>query len=106
MNCLTMIMKLVRKKNLMIFKRIYDVFKGDILIDDINIKDYNLFELRKKIGLVKQEEVLFKRGIYENILYGNLNASKDTIRILADLNKAYPFAENTLEKIETEQYER
>ena len=62
-----------------LIERFYDVFKGDILIDDINIKDYNLFELRKKIGLVKREEVLFKRGIYENILYGNLNASKDEV---------------------------
>ena len=42
---------------------------GEILIDDINIKDYNLYSLKKKIGLVSQEPVLFKRSVYENILY-------------------------------------
>ena len=61
--------------------RFYDVEegKGEILIDDVNIKDYNLYELRKKIGLVSQEPVLFKRSVYENILYGRLDASKDEV---------------------------
>jgi len=59
-----------------LIERFYDVKNGEILIDDINIKDYNLFELRKKIGLVNQEPILFKRSIYDNILYGRLNASK------------------------------
>jgi len=57
-----------------LIERFYDVNKGEILIDDINIKEINLYQLRKKIGLISQEPVLFKRGIYENILYGNLNA--------------------------------
>ena len=54
---------------LQLIERFYDVCQGEILIDDINIKDYNLYELRKKIGLVKQEEILLKRSLYENILY-------------------------------------
>ena len=60
-----------------LLSRFYDIEegKGEILIDDINIKDYNLYELRKKIGLVSQEPVLFKRSILENVRYGNLNAS-------------------------------
>ena len=62
-----------------LIERFYDVIKGEILIDDINIKDYNLFELRKKIGLVGQEPILFKRSIYENILYGKLNALKQEV---------------------------
>ena len=60
-------------------ERFYDVNKGEILIDGINIKDYNLFELRKKIGLVCQEPVLFKRSIYENILYGKLGSNDEEI---------------------------
>ena len=59
--------------------RFYEIYKGSILIDDIDIKDYNLYELRKKIGYMSQEPVLFKRNIYENIFYGNLNASKEDI---------------------------
>ena len=59
--------------------RFYDVEdgKGEILIDDINIKDYNLYELRKKIGLVSQEPVLFKRSVLENVRYGKLDATDE-----------------------------
>ena len=64
-----------------LIERFYDVEdgNGEVLIDDINIKDYNLYLLRKKIGLVSQEPVLFKRSVYENILYGRLDASKDEV---------------------------
>ena len=47
------------------------------MIDGINIKDYNLYELRKKIGLVSQEPVLFKRNVLENIRYGRLDATDE-----------------------------
>jgi len=59
--------------------RFYDVEdgKGQILIDGINIKDYNLYELRKKIGLVSQEPVLFKRNVLENVRYGRLDATNE-----------------------------
>ena len=59
--------------------RFYDVEdgKGEILIDDINIKDYNLYELRKKIGLVSQEPILFKRSVLENVRYGKLDATDE-----------------------------
>ena len=69
-----------------LIERFYDVNEGEIFIDDINIKEYNLFELRKKIGLVSQEPVLFKRSVYENILYGNLQSSKE--EVLAAAKKA------------------
>ena len=59
--------------------RFYDVEdgKGEILIDDVNIKDYNLYQLRKKIGLVSQEPVLFKRSVLENVRYGKLTATDE-----------------------------
>jgi ATP-binding cassette subfamily B (MDR/TAP) protein 1 len=64
-----------------LLERFYDVAdgNGEVLIDGVNIKDYNLLELREKIGLVSQEPVLFKRSVYENILYGNLNATKEEV---------------------------
>ena len=62
-----------------LIERFYDVENGEILIDDINIKDYNLYLLRKKIGLVSQEPVLFKRSVYENILYGRLDANPEEV---------------------------
>ena len=59
--------------------RFYDIEdgKGQILIDDINIKDYNLYELRKKIGLVSQEPILFKRSVLENVRYGKLDTTDE-----------------------------
>ena len=59
--------------------RFYDLEegKGEILIDDVNIKDYNLYELRKKIGLVSQEPVLFKINVLENVRYGKLDATDE-----------------------------
>ena len=69
-----------------LIERFYDIYKGEILIDDINIKDYNLYELRKKIGLISQEPILFKRGLYENILYGKLEANRAEVFTAA--NKA------------------
>jgi ATP-binding cassette subfamily B (MDR/TAP) protein 1 len=62
-----------------LIERFYDVNKGEILIDGKNIKEYNLYELRKKIGLVLQEPSIFKRNIYENILYGKLDAKKENV---------------------------
>ena len=67
-----------------LIERFYDVNKGEILIDDVNIKEYNLYQLRKKIGLISQEPVLFKRKIYENILYGDLTAERNQVFEAAD----------------------
>ena len=62
-----------------LLQRFYDIEdgKGEILVDDINIKEYNLYELRKKIGWVNQDPVLFKRSMKENIRYGNLDANDE-----------------------------
>ena len=62
-----------------LMNRFYDVEegKGEILIDDVNIKDYNLYELKKKIGFVQQEPSAFKRSNLENIRYGNLQATDE-----------------------------
>ena len=62
-----------------LINRFYEVYKGEILIDDINIKEYNLYELRKRIGYMSDEPVLFRRSIYENILYGKLDSSKEEV---------------------------
>ena len=56
-----------------LIERFYDVISGEILIDDINIKDYDLVNLRKNIGIVLQQPVLFNRTIKENIRYGKLD---------------------------------
>ena len=62
-----------------LINRFYDVEegKGEILVDDKNIKEYNLYELRKKIGWVPQEPSLFKTSPLENVRYGKLDASNE-----------------------------
>jgi len=62
-----------------LIERFYDVNKGEILLDGKNIKEYNLYELRKKIGLVLQEPSIFKRNLYDNILYGKLDSKKENV---------------------------
>lgn len=51
--------------------RFYDPDFGEVLIDGVDIKEYNLKELRKRMGLVMQEPTLFNYTIKENILYGD-----------------------------------
>lgn len=62
-----------------LIERFYDVQEGEILIDEMNIKEYNLLQLRERVGLVSQEPVLFKRSVYDNILYGKLDSDKDEV---------------------------
>ena len=50
--------------------RFYDVDFGHIYIDGIDIKQYNIRELRQRMGLVMQEPTLFNYTIKENVLYG------------------------------------
>ncbi len=50
--------------------RFYDVTKGEILIDGVNVKDYDLEYLYEKIGYVPQKAVLFKDSVKNNIIYG------------------------------------
>ena len=55
--------------------RLYDAFEGQILIDGVNVQDYDLTSLRKRIGLVPQKSVLFQGTIRENLLWGDQAAS-------------------------------
>ncbi|HZK33193.1 MAG TPA: ABC transporter ATP-binding protein [Tissierellaceae bacterium] len=59
--------------------RFYETKEGEILLDNINIKDIKLKSLRKNIGLVQQDVFLFTGTIRENILYGNPEAKEDEI---------------------------
>jgi ATP-binding cassette subfamily B protein len=59
--------------------RLYDVNKGEILIDGKAIEDYNLNELRKQLGYVPQDAFLFSSSIRDNIKFGKVDASEDDI---------------------------
>ncbi len=59
--------------------RFYEVNSGEILIDGINIKDMTRASLRNNIGIVQQEVFLFTGTIYDNILYGNVEATEKEV---------------------------
>ncbi len=59
--------------------RFYDVDQGRITLDAHDIRDLNLRDLRRAIGLVSQDVYLFNGAIYENILYGRPDASRDEV---------------------------
>lgn len=63
-----------------LLERFYDVDEGEILIDDINIKDYDLVSLRKRVSLVMQEPVLFNEDIIKNVNYGDLTKGIHEVR--------------------------
>ncbi|MDA9685639.1 ABC transporter ATP-binding protein/permease [Candidatus Actinomarina] len=71
--------------------RLYDVKAGKIKFDDIDIKDLNIHSLRKTIGLVSQDIFLFEGTVFENIAYGNLEASNDDIWKAAKLSESDEF---------------
>lgn len=66
-----------------LLSRFYDVTSGQILIDGVDIKDVTCSSLREQIGIVQQETVLFNGSVYDNILYGRLDATKEEIEAAA-----------------------
>jgi ABC-type multidrug transport system fused ATPase/permease subunit len=59
--------------------RLYDAFSGEVLIDGVNVEDFDMVSLRRRIGIVPQKSVLFKGTIRSNLLWGNQNASDDQL---------------------------
>eukprot|EP01129_Flabellula_baltica_P013615 TRINITY_DN6355_c0_g1_i1.p1 TRINITY_DN6355_c0_g1~~TRINITY_DN6355_c0_g1_i1.p1 ORF type:complete len:644 (+),score=113.69 TRINITY_DN6355_c0_g1_i1:16-1947(+) len=59
--------------------RLYDPKEGSVLIDGVNIKDYDVQSFRKKISVVPQDMVLFNESIYFNLVYGNPNVTKEEV---------------------------
>ena len=75
--------------------RFYDPDFGTILIDGIDIKRYSIKSLRKSMGLVQQEPILFNYTIKENILYGESNAKDSDIKEAAKIANALEFIESS-----------
>ena len=71
--------------------RYYDVQKGEVLIDGINVKDLGLHDLRQLIGNVNQEAILFNDSFRNNISFGNQQASQAEIEQAAQIANAHDF---------------
>ena len=64
---------------------------GEIKIDDINIKDIDIYSLRNIISIVSQDSILFNDSIYNNIKIGNLNATNEDVINAAKAANAHEF---------------
>lgn len=75
--------------------RFYDIEHGEILIDDINIKDYKLNDLRSLMGIVNQDPILFNDSFYNNIAFGLANVSMEDVVAAAKVANAHDFIMET-----------
>ena len=74
-----------------LLSRFYDIEEGEILIDNINIKDYKLTDLRGLMGIVSQDSILFNDSVFNNITLGNENANKEEVIAAAKAANAHEF---------------
>nr|QVT92354.1 ABC transporter [Salvia miltiorrhiza] len=84
-----------------LIERFYDPTNGSVLIDDKDVKDYNLRALRSHIALVSQEPTLFAGTIYENIAYGEKSARESEVRKAAMMANAHEFISGMKDGYET-----
>ena len=71
--------------------RFYDVSKGQILVDGIDVRDYGLDKLRQKIGYTPQKALLFTGDIDENLRFGKFDASKEDLEHATMISQAQEF---------------
>ncbi|MBA0717845.1 hypothetical protein Golax_005625 [Gossypium laxum] len=84
-----------------LIERFYDPQAGEVLIDGINLKDFQLRWIRGKIGLVSQEPVLFISSIKDNIAYGKEDATIEEIQAAAELANAAKFIDKLPQGLDT-----
>ncbi|HHW31049.1 MAG TPA: ABC transporter ATP-binding protein [Clostridiaceae bacterium] len=91
------------KSSLMqLIPRLYDVDEGEVLVDDVNVKDYSLKDLRNGVGIVLQKNVLFTGTIKDNLKWGDENASNDEIYQYAENAQAHGFISSFEKGYDTE----
>ena len=82
--------------------RLYEATIGSVLVGGIDVRDWNLTELRKKIGFVLQKNVLFSGTIAENLRWGNKNASDEDLIEACKVSCAHDFVMGFPKGYETE----
>ena len=84
-----------------LIERFYDPSSGGVFLDGVDIRQFNLHSLRKKIGYVGQEPVMFSGTIKENLLYGKENATDDELLEALKKAEAYKFVMDKEKKMDT-----
>jgi subfamily B ATP-binding cassette protein MsbA len=86
--------------------RFYDPTSGRVLIDDRSIADYNVHTVRRQIGIVMQDNILFSGSLADNIRYGRPEASDDEVVAAARAANAHEFIEKMRDRYESRVGER
>lgn len=81
--------------------RLYDVMKGKVSVGGLDVKQYDLTQLRDNVAMVLQKNVLFSGTIKDNLRWGNENATEDEIIEACTLAQASEFIENMPDKYDT-----
>ena len=81
--------------------RFYDVTKGEVLVDGVNVKDYTQEFLRNKIGYVSQKAVIFNDTVKNNVSYGKEDIDEKKIKEAIEVAQAKDFVEKMENKYET-----
>ena len=71
--------------------RLYDADEGEVLVDGVNVRDYDLFDLREGVGMVLQKNTLFSGSIRDNLRWGDDEATEEELRAAADAAQADGF---------------
>ena len=71
--------------------RFYDCTEGELIIDGINVKDYKINDLRRLMGIVTQETILFNDSIFNNIAFGMENVTMEMVENAAKIANAHEF---------------
>lgn len=82
--------------------RLYDVDEGSVWVDGVDVKDYNLTNLREGVSMVLQKNLLFSGSIMENLMWGDENATEEEIRRVAEMAQADGFVTSFKEGYETD----
>lgn len=82
--------------------RLYDVTEGQILVDGVDVREYAIKDLRKRVAVVLQETILFSGTIKDNIKWGKPDATEEEIIAAAKAAQAHDFIMELPEKYDTE----
>ncbi len=84
-----------------LINRTYDATGGQVLVDGVDVRDWNLASLRSQISMIEQDIFLFSRSISENIAFGNPDAGSSEVESAAESAQAHDFIRSFDEGYET-----
>jgi ATP-binding cassette subfamily B protein len=89
-----------------LINRIYDVNRGSVSVDGVNVRDWNLAVLRRQVSIIEQDIFLFSRSVADNIAFGSPGATQEQVEEAAKAAQAHDFIMTFKDGYQTEVGER